>query len=300
MFFKHLIRVLGCLFIIVASGVLLWLPSTPWATLRLHTPAASSATLPSTLSLNGYDGWFAISQMIGLTAMGPRVSQNAAMNNLVNAYVSVPTTLPTLWHTEQGSLQTSVIALAIWQTAFLILPLITIFLAIVLLVSHSTMNWQMTRGILLLLATLATVAVMSGGMVLLSQNFDKFQVDLQTELQTKLPATDTVDLLNVMNWQLALGAGIAALFGAAAALLGASLTASPGSYALPLHTQRGLALSNAAFNLDPSSGMGEPASAANEPISKTVRLTPKPCPRCGARDNSPNAKFCSKCGKAMP
>lgn len=300
---NNTICVLGCLALILAIGVLVWLPTQPWLALQIRlTPDAALIEIPVT----GYEA-------MQLLAGGGAVARAAAV--VIGAAGQSDGGASFLAQLELSErLQGQLVALAgqtqglrdvslLGQAALFILPTLTLFMALAVLFTRGYFGQQLFKGALLVVLTFLTVVTWVGAMLAfderlsaviaasLAQNAAGFP-GLGVTVNDRLPDL-RVGLSNLMDTRTPVIAGAVALIGAIVALLGAALSA------------RRAALSQAqiarAAALQVKLMEEGNAPAAPQPATQRLEAAPAvgvTCPACGA-PAAAGERFCRECGTQL-
>jgi hypothetical protein len=295
---NNLICALGCLTVILAIGMLLWLPSQPWATLSIQLSADAQ---PITLNATGYE---ALLMANGLAAL----PQKAAL--VIGALSAQPgggSLLNQLELSERLQLQVRDLAVQTQtlggavlpvQAALFILPALTIFMALIVLVSRGYFGQQLLKGVLLILLTLLTAGLFVGLTQVANERLNAVIAASQAQIAAGFPGLGLtvndalpelrVNLQNRIDASTPLIAGGVALIGSVVALLGACLSARKPALS-PAHLARAAAMqAQVAVPSGPAQPTQRLAGQSAEPM----------CPTCG-QPVTAGEKYCRSCGARL-
>lgn len=234
-FINNLICVLGCVAVALALGVLLWLPTRPFARLQINLTADSQPVL---LNVTGYE---ALTLANGITAISAKavtafdeINSREGGDRLLAQYDmndGVQGRIRTL------AAQTQPIAnfVLLYQIAFFVLPALTLFMVIIVALSRGYFAQQLVKGLVLIALTFATVAITAGTMLFLSERLNAVIAasiaqnaagfpGLGVSVNDKLPEL-RVGLINLIDTRTPIIASGVALVGSIVAMLGACLSA---------------------------------------------------------------------------
>lgn len=302
-----MICVLGCLALILALGVLVWLPTQPWAALQIRlTPDAPLIEIPVT----GYEA-------LQLLAGGGAVARAAAA--VIGAASQADGGASFLTQLELSErLQAQLVALAaqtqglrdvslLGQAALVILPALTLFMALAVLFTRGYFGQQIFKGALLVALTFLTVVTWVGAMLAfderlnavigasLAQNAAGFP-GLGVTVNDRLPDL-RVGLNNLMDTRTPVIAGAVALIGAIIALLGAALSARRAGLS-QAQIARAAALQAKLMEEGNAPATPQPATQRLEAAPQAVSAAGVTCPACGA-PAAAGERFCRECGTQL-
>jgi len=309
----------------LAVGVLLWLPTQPWAEVQI---ALTRDVQPVALKLTGYEGLMLASGLAVIpakvaTAAGALGRQDGGGSFLAQLELSdrLQAQIAALAGQTQ---QLSPLVMPV-QIALFVLPALTLFVALTVMVSRGFFGQQLLKGMLLILLTLLTVLLTSGLMIALSERLNAVIAASQAQNVAGFPGLGVtvndalpelrLTLLNRIDIRTPLIAGGVGLVGSIIALLGACLSANraglaPAQFARaaqqsaaamadatpPTPTQRLGANANAASALQASAST--PVAGAATLMPETADSSLPVCPSCGQAVTT-GVKFCRSCGAKL-
>lgn len=307
-FVNNLICTLGCLAVVLALEVLLWLPTRPWVRLQINLSADAQ---PIALTVTGYEALM----LANGVAVGP---QKAAA--LIAALNSADGGSSLLSQYELGErMQAQILGLAgpiqqfgafvlPYQIAFFVLPALALYMALVVVFTRGYFGQQLLKGLLLMLLTTLSVALTVGTMLFLNERINAVISASLAQNAAGFPGLGVgvndalpemrVGLQNLIDTRTPVIAGVVALVGSIVALLGACLAARK-----PGLTPRQIARAAMAGANLPSGNPNEPAPTG--PPQPTQRLAPAPVPESQpvvAEPQSTNgvpSHACATCGQPV-
>ena len=275
---------MGCIMVLIAIGFLMWLPATPW--LAIKTP--TSTTLTRSHYLTGYEvvamidaAYIAAPSISRLSEHTEIILKQQHLSDLLNPWITAQSQFAQLISTVEPYMDYILLA----QFLFISLSLSVVALALLVMFSFSTTIWQVMRGLTLALVTLLTVGMTIGGIYFLSAKLDEWLRSLSA-----VAVSGGYEFQNMINLRMALAAGLAALFGAGAAVLGAYLSATQ-AWLPPMPNY----VPNPTNVME--SQIDQQISKPQQTLLKTLRLA-KNCGKCGQTIPA-NSRFCRYCGNKI-
>jgi hypothetical protein len=303
-FLNNLICALGCFAVMLAVGVLLWLPAQPWAAVQINLARDAQ---PVTVQVSGYE---ALMLANGVASAPQKIAVAAGALSAQDGGGSLLAQLELSEH-----LQTQIRDLAVqtqaWgslvmplQIALFVLPALTLFTALAVLLTRGYFGQQLLKGVLLILLTFLTVALFAGLMQVASERLNAIIAASQAQnaggfpglgitMNDRLPELQ-LSLRNLIDARTSLIAGGVGLIGAVVALLGACLSARKPAMA-QAQFARAAALQAEAISSDATPP--PPTQRLASPATPAPSAAPA-CPACGQPIAS-NEKFCRSCGARL-
>jgi hypothetical protein len=306
---KSALRVAGCVMVVLAFLVLLWMPTRPWINLQVYVPNADS---PLGWSASGYELLLTLDGVVAGTKMLARLASEATTaTDLMSTggllmLMGVPATslaqIRALAMQTDGIANTTILA----QILFFALPMLSIFMAVMVAASQAPSKWLMVRSGLLLGFVLLSALSMVGVMVVASAELDQLigQPEIQNAINGLSVGGLRLDLSNGIGAVFAFLAGLMAIAGAALAVFGSrpftaksNMQAAAASH---VPQQANQAASPAALNKSaaPSAVTVAPTQLPPPPPSPIAPSASRICATCG-RSLPAAARFCNGCGSKL-
>lgn len=287
-FINNLICALGCITVVLAMAVLMWLPTRTFARLQINLTADSQ---PIFMNVTGYE---ALMMANGLATIPAKIAvligelqQQEGGDRLIGQY--------DVGERQQGYIRDlaaqteSLPGLVMpFQVAFFVLPALALFMAIIVSFSRGYFGEQLLKGVTLIVLTLLASIATAGAMIYLSERLDAVInaslaqnaagfPGLGVSVNDKLPEL-RVGVINLIDTRTPVIASIVGLVGAVVAMLGATLAArKPGLNPRQI-AQAAMLQAQVAANGMPITPNPYLAPAAAGPIQPTQRLNPEPPP----------------------
>ena len=303
-FLNSLICTLGCIAVMAAIGVLLWLPTEPWARAQVFLTRDAR---PIMVSVTGYEALMLANGLaVGPTkiaiAAGALSGQEGGANLLTQFEMSDRLQA----QIRNIAVQTQPLSNIILplQIALFVLPALTLFLAVIVMFSRDYFGQQLLKGVVLIMLTLLTVTLIAGLTQVASERLSAVIAASHVQNAAGFPGLGVtvndalpelhLDLMNLIDNRTPLIAGGVAIIGSIVALLGAGLSSQKPAMSQAQFTRAAMQ-SGGIVDVSPPAPTQRLTHSPSKIVSKTTNPT---CASCG-QPLGVGEKFCRSCGAKL-